>query len=718
MTSTYESAGARAQKQAAKAIDLVDGVVSLPFKLLGVGGAGEPDSSQTSEASPPKAEPPAANSSILPKLNSAFKKSPVLPKDVTSGSTDVAKATGVFIADVLGFGRSSSPDLTPAPEVAAESAAVEPAVRPAAEPDLTPAPEVAAEPAEVEPAAGPAAEPPFAHRRPAEGTPCRQIVSPDQYAAADGPMVMTTPISWLHYAPSDYDKLLAEKVDDTRQLFAPWLTDHTPFDVFPTAPSHFRERTRFAIARLPTPESDLCFALFDGGAPSVAVTCFPIASKHINELMPRLLALLNAEPLLGSSLAATHFLGTQSGDMLVSLIYGAPLPPGWSAAAEICRAALGVPSLMGRAKGECVVLGKGNWVEETYHLADGRALTYRQAEGSFSNPSAAMCEHTLNFLGACAEEAAAACMHAAANGNEGTPTKAGKVRPWARLPNLLELYCGNGNHTCALAPRFEKVLCVEIDKKLCDAAEFNLARNGVENAHVLCVSSGSFCKRLQRRLKAQQRAIALGAEAASPAGKSPATPPKEETREAAWLREVQRGQDVILVDPPRSGLDADTRQLVSLYDHILYVSCNPSRLRADLKYLGDAYEVRRFAIFDHFAYSNHLECGAYLRRRKTLTGADTHGADTATLPMGSPPQPRPTLAEALVTMGMPPAEPMSLPASEGEPIESRSSIGRTPPSRFAGSGGAYHGARGGNLATAGSGGAHHGARGGNIFMSR
>ena len=78
---------------------------------------------------------------------------------------------------------------------------------------------------------------------------------------------------------------------------------------------------------------------------------------------------------------------------------------------------------------------------------------------------------------------------------------------------------------------------------------------------------------------------------------------------------MQRAQDVILVDPPRAGLDEDTRQLVALYEHVLYVSCNPARLREDLEALGDAYEVRRFAIFDHFAYSGHLECGAYLRRK-------------------------------------------------------------------------------------------------------
>ena len=82
------------------------------------------------------------------------------------------------------------------------------------------------------------------------------------------------------------------------------------------------------------------------------------------------------------------------------------------------------------------------------------------------------------------------------------------------------------------------------------------------------------------------------------------------------MRDAQRSTDVILVDPPRCGLDDDTRELIQLYDHILYVSCNPPALRADLERLGDAYELRRFAVFDHFAYSNHLEVAVHVRRRR------------------------------------------------------------------------------------------------------
>lgn len=40
--------------------------------------------------------------------------------------------------------------------------------------------------------------------------------------------------------------------------------------------------------------------------------------------------------------------------------------------------------------------------------------------------------------------------------------------------------------------------------------------------------------------------------------------------------------NMVLVDPPRSGLDATTCDLVCHYDHIVYISCNPAALSRDL----------------------------------------------------------------------------------------------------------------------------------------
>ena len=156
--------------------------------------------------------------------------------------------------------------------------------------------------------------------------------------------------------------------------------------------------------------------------------------------------------------------------------------------------------------------------------------------------------------------------------------------------DLLELYCGNGNHTVALAPLFRRALAVEIDPSLVEAAEGNLARNGVTNAAVLRSPSAAFCGAVLRKGawtdRASGHAFAFGA---------------------------------VLVDPPRAGLDDATRRLVANsrhFRHVLYVSCNPFvSLRRDLSaFQAAGLELRRFALIDHFPYTPHAECAVYLVR--------------------------------------------------------------------------------------------------------
>ena len=201
----------------------------------------------------------------------------------------------------------------------------------------------------------------------------------------------------MDYQPLEYEALLATKVEGVRRQFAAHLArDAAELEVYASQPQHFRNRARFAIARF---DGVLCFALFDKGAPTVAVRQFPIATKAINDLMPRLIDAINESATLAKALSAVHFLSPQSGDMLVTLIYAeaVPLDERWCDAARALKAALGVPSLLGRTKGQTVCLEREH-VKEVYALKDGRRLTYRQMEGSFSNPSATMCEHTLGFL--------------------------------------------------------------------------------------------------------------------------------------------------------------------------------------------------------------------------------------------------------------------------------------------------------------------------------
>ena len=147
-------------------------------------------------------------------------------------------------------------------------------------------------------------------------------------------------------------------------------------------------------------------------------------------------------------------------------------------------------NLLGRSKGVSVLIGDANHVVERLRLRDGRVLAYHQPEGAFSNPNAFVAEHTVNWLRDVSAATAAPATRALrakrrpraseASKDEAHPTIPPTDDP--ALPSLLELYCGNGNHTVALASSFASIAAVELSAALCDAARANLARNGVSNA--------------------------------------------------------------------------------------------------------------------------------------------------------------------------------------------------------------------------------------------
>lgn len=72
---------------------------------------------------------------------------------------------------------------------------------------------------------------------------------------------------------------------------------------------------------------------------------------------------------------------------------------------------------------------------------------------------------------------------------------------------------------------------------------------------------------------------------------------------------------VVIVDPPRRGLDEKTIQnLCDLkLDRIVYVSCNPATLIRDLAKLEKIYSVESITPVDNFCYSSHVECVTVLK---------------------------------------------------------------------------------------------------------
>jgi len=71
----------------------------------------------------------------------------------------------------------------------------------------------------------------------------------------------------------------------------------------------------------------------------------------------------------------------------------------------------------------------------------------------------------------------------------------------------------------------------------------------------------------------------------------------------------------VLVDPPRAGLDEDTRRLVAGFETLIYISCNPQTLARDLEDLCKTHRVVSAALFDQFPYTPHMEAGVILRPR-------------------------------------------------------------------------------------------------------
>ena len=163
------------------------------------------------------------------------------------------------------------------------------------------------------------------------------------------------------------------------------------------------------------------------------------------------------------------------------------------------------------------------------------------------------------------------------------------VRPESSdVRDLLELYCGHGNFTIPLAAKFNRVLASEISKSSIANARINCELNGVCNAQFVRLSADELMSAFARR------------------------------------REFERlkGIDIfsydfshVLIDPPRAGLEPSVIDFIKNFQNLIYISCNPQTLFENLRSLCATHEVQRFAIFDQFAHTNHIECGVLLRRR-------------------------------------------------------------------------------------------------------
>jgi tRNA (uracil-5-)-methyltransferase len=66
--------------------------------------------------------------------------------------------------------------------------------------------------------------------------------------------------------------------------------------------------------------------------------------------------------------------------------------------------------------------------------------------------------------------------------------------------------------------------------------------------------------------------------------------------------------------PPRAGIDAETLKLLQRFEKIIYISCNTDTLYDNLKTLTQTHKIVKFALFDQFPFTHHVESGVLLEK--------------------------------------------------------------------------------------------------------
>ena len=357
-----------------------------------------------------------------------------------------------------------------------------------------------------------------------------------------------------------YQQQLADKKQYLQQLFQG--LDFPEIEVFESPEQHYRMRAEFRIWH---EGGEMFYAMFErgqkaSGASLIRCDQFPAASKSINTLMPKLIEAASNHPELKKRWYAVEFLSTLSGEMLVTMIYHKKLNEAWQQAAQELAHNLGI-HIIGRSRGQKIVLSQ-DFVTEALAV-NGKTFRYRQIEGSFTQPNAQVCQKMLTW----------AC---------DATQNLGK--------DLLELYCGNGNFTLPLSQHFNQVLATEVSKTSVNAAQWNIEANRITNLKIARLSAEEFTEAY--------------------------------TQNREFRRLQEQGIDLknydfstIFVDPPRAGVDDETLKLVARFDNVLYISCNPETLRANLDTLCQTHTIERAALFDQFPFTHHIESGVWLKKK-------------------------------------------------------------------------------------------------------
>src|SRR5574344_853691 len=360
-----------------------------------------------------------------------------------------------------------------------------------------------------------------------------------------------------------YDEQLNYKIQREKNRFSSLIDfSKISLDIIKSKDSNFRNRAEFRVWWEKDEQKNkdvLSYAMNDFKKEILKIDSCEIVSEDIKNLMPKLLNELQKSMILSFRLFAIEFLVSSTSDMLVTLIYHKKLEDEWINLAKQIEQKFNI-KIIGRSRKQKIVLSS-DFINESLNI-NNQEFKFAYEENGFTQPNTSvnikMIEWVLNNI-----------------------EKSNK--------DLCELYCGGGNFTIPLSKKFNKVLATEISKTSIKSALRNCTLNNIENIDFIRMSSEEFVEALN------------------------------EVRVFNRLKNIDLKSydfDTIFMDPPRSGLDDTTRTLAKKFENIIYISCNPETLHRDLEELLKTHKIVRFALFDQFAFSEHIESGVILKKIK------------------------------------------------------------------------------------------------------
>ncbi|MBU8880540.1 23S rRNA (uracil(1939)-C(5))-methyltransferase RlmD [Bacillus sp. FJAT-29790] len=144
---------------------------------------------------------------------------------------------------------------------------------------------------------------------------------------------------------------------------------------------------------------------------------------------------------------------------------------------------------------------------------------------------------------------------------------------------VVDAYCGVGTIGLWVADQAAEIRGMDIIPESIEDAKKNAARHGIKHAKYVT-------------------------------GKAEECLPR-------WVKEGWK-PDVIIVDPPRTGLDQQLLNTILKVKpkKVVYVSCNPSTLAKDISVLSSKYNVNAIQPVDMFPQTAHVECCSLLVRKE------------------------------------------------------------------------------------------------------